>query len=97
MQNGSTAIDGELRLAIEDDEHLFGRVMEMVSHASARHDLTSVHKIQIDVHRTWGNQQHTSHVPGTLMRATVFVFAGVSVANSGCELGLGVGGGEQKS
>ena len=97
MQNRSAAIDGELRLAVEDDEHLFGRVMEMMSDTSARHDLTPVHEIEVDVHRRGRNQQHASHVTGAFMRAAVLVFAGVGVADSGRELSLGVGGGGQKS
>jgi hypothetical protein len=97
VQNGGAAVNGELSLTIEDNEHLFGRVMEVVSDTSARHDLTAVHEIEIDVHCDRGNEQHASHVPGTFMRAAVLVLAGVRVTDSCCELGLSRGGRDQKS
>jgi hypothetical protein len=71
--------------------------MEVVSHASARHDLTAVHEIEIDVHCDRGNEQHASHVPGTFMGAAALVLAGVRVTDSFCELGLSRGGRDQKS
>jgi hypothetical protein len=97
MQHRSAAIDGELGLAIEDDEHLFGGIMKVMPYASAWHDLAAVHEIEIDIHRGRGNQQHASHIPGTFVGAAMPVLAWVVMADTGCQLRLGRDRGSQKS
>jgi len=46
-ERGGAAVDGELSLPLEDDEHLLALVVEVVSNAAARHDLAAVHEIEI--------------------------------------------------
>jgi hypothetical protein len=71
--------------------------MEVVSDASAGHDLTAVHEVEVDVQCGGGNQQHAGHIPGTFMGAAALVFAGVGVTNPGLQLRLGQGAGREKS
>jgi hypothetical protein len=82
LQDRGSPIDCELRLAIEDDEHLFGGVMEMMPDASTRHDLAPVHEIEVDVHCGRRNQELASHIPGAVVGTAARVLAGVSVADS---------------
>jgi hypothetical protein len=96
-QNGGPAIDRELCLTVKDDEHLFGGVMKMMSHASTWHDLTTMHEVKIDIHRCRGNQQHASHIAGTLMGSASLVLAGIRMTDAGFKLRLGVRGTCQES
>ncbi len=68
----------------------------MVSDTSTRHDLTAVHEIEVDVHRSRGHEQHAGHIPGALVRPAVLVLARVRVTDSRLKLGLTVGRGGQK-
>jgi hypothetical protein len=54
-QNRCPSVDREFRLAVEDYEHLFIGVMEVMSDTSAGHDLTAVNEVQIDIH---GRRRH---------------------------------------
>jgi hypothetical protein len=58
FQQRRSAIDGELSLSIEDDEHLLALVVEMRADAALRHDDAAVQKVQIRVERVMIEQTH---------------------------------------
>ena len=49
LQNGGSSVNGEFRFAVEDHEHLFIGVVEVMANTAAGHDLTPMHEVQIDV------------------------------------------------
>ncbi len=83
LQHRGAAVDGELRLAVENDEHLFRRVVEVMPHASTGHDFAPVHEVEIDVHSGRGNQKFAGHVAGTIVGTAASVLAGVGVTDPG--------------
>ena len=74
-------VDRELRLAIEDDEHLLALIVEVMAHPAAGHDLATVDEIQVGSQRIAGQQHFAGHIARTVMRAAASILAGVGVSN----------------
>jgi len=55
---------------------------------AARHDLTPMHEIEIDVQRRGRHEKLTGHISGAVMRAAVLIFAGIRVSDTGSECRL---------
>ena len=60
-------IDGELRLAAEDHEHLLRRVVEVMPDAAAGRDLAAVQEVEVRRHRAARQQAGERHVAGAGM------------------------------
>ncbi len=87
LQHRRAAVDRELRFAVEDDEHLFGGVMEVVADAAARRDLAAMKEIEIRLQRAAGQERHAVHVADAAVRPARAIPAGVVMADA-----LGKGG-----
>src|ERR1700761_4135773 len=53
------AVDRELRLAIQDGEHLLNSVVEVLGRAASGHHLAAQNEIDIHVHLTGVNERRT--------------------------------------
>ena len=57
------AVDGELRLAVENDEHLLHVIVEVVADAALGLDDAAVQKHQVGVQGIAAQQLHEVHLP----------------------------------
>ncbi len=82
FENRRTAVDGELGLSVEDDEHLFAGVVEVVAYAAAGHDLAAMDEIQGHVHGRGGHEDFAGHVARAVMRPAARVFRWIGMSDA---------------
>jgi hypothetical protein len=76
------AIDGELRLSVEDGEHFFHCVMEVLRDPAAGLHLAAKDKVQVHIHGTGGDEGLTFSQTDAAMRVCGFDLAQVGVPDS---------------
>ena len=83
LEQGSVPVDGEFRLAIEDDEHLFVLIVEVMAHAAAaRHHLAAMHEVEVHGHGIAGNQGHACHVAHTAVGAALAILGRIGMSDA---------------
>jgi hypothetical protein len=76
------AIDGELRLSIEDGEHFFHRIVEVLRDTAAWLHLATKDEVQVHIHGTGGNEGLTFSQTDTAMRVRGLDLAQVGVPDA---------------
>src|ERR1700760_4560460 len=82
FQHRRSSVNRELSFTIEHNEHLFRRVVKMVSDSAPWHNLAAMNKIQVDVHRGRRNEQFAGHVSRAVMGSAARVLARIRMANA---------------
>ena len=64
LDRGRAPVDGELRFAVENDEHLFDDVVEVVADAGARRDHAAMQEVEFRRHGAPVEQRRERHAAG---------------------------------
>ena len=82
FQGRGAAVDGEFGLAVEDHEHLFAVIVEMLADAAARRDLAPIEEVEIGNQRVARQQAHAAHVARAAVRAALAVLTGIGMSDA---------------
>jgi hypothetical protein len=75
-------VNGELRLAVEDDEHLLVCVVKVMPHPAPGHNLAAMHEVEVRSESGARQQRFTRHITRAAMGPAAAILAGIGVSNA---------------